>query len=88
MAMWGLDIEQVGQLAAEMDKDAGIIGDITSTLTGMLGSTEWTGPDAEQFRSQWDSEYATMLRNVSEALGAGAEACRRNAAEQEQASGS
>ena len=88
MAMWGLDLEQVERLAVKMEEDAGTIEGINSALTSMLGGTEWQGPDAERFRSDWETQFSKMLRDVVEALGIAARTARTNAQEQEQASNS
>ncbi len=86
MAVWGLDIEQVRQLSSQLNQKAADIESILSTLTSALNSTQWEGPDANQFRNDWSGQHTSSLRNVANALrDAGAKA-QQNAAAQEQTS--
>lgn len=86
MAVWGLDIEQVRQLSSQLNQKAADIESILSTLTSALNSTQWEGPDANQFRTDWSGQHTSSLRNVANALrDAGAKA-QQNAAAQEQTS--
>lgn len=86
MAVWGLDVEQVRQLSSQLNQKAADIESILSTLTSALNSTQWEGPDANQFRNDWSGQHTSSLRNVANALrDAGAKA-QQNAAAQEQTS--
>lgn len=84
--VWGLDVEQVRTLAREMDREAESIDQTLSRLTGTLGNTQWTGPDATQFRDEWQGAHATALRKVAAALRETAQMARANADAQERAS--
>jgi len=84
--MWGLNVEQVKNFATQLDQKAGEIDKIQSTLTSTLQSTEWTGPDAQRFRTDWDGKYSKALRLVSDALKETAQQSRKHAQEQEAAS--
>jgi len=84
--IWGLDVEQVRQLAREMDVASGDLQNIMSKLTNLLSSTQWSGPDAERFRSDWQSTHAQSLMRAKAALEETAGAARNNAAAQESAS--
>jgi uncharacterized protein YukE len=86
MAVWGLDVEQVRQLSSQLNQKAADIESILSTLTSALNSTQWEGPDANQFRNDWSGQHTSSLRNVANALrDAGAKA-QQNASAQEQTS--
>lgn len=84
--IWGLDVQQVRDLATNLDREADSIGQTLSKLTGILNNTQWTGPDATQFRNAWQGEHSNALRRVESALREVAQAARTNAAAQEQIS--
>lgn len=84
--VWGLDIQQVRDLGTNLDREADQIDAILSKLTGVLNNTQWTGPDANQFRNDWQGVHSNALRKVAAALRETAQAARANAMAQEQAS--
>ena len=73
-------------LATNLDREADSIDQILSKLTGILNDTQWTGPDATQFRNEWTSSHSNSLRKVGQALRTTAQQARRNADAQEQTS--
>ncbi|MGC0369911.1 WXG100 family type VII secretion target [Microbacterium sp. SLBN-111] len=88
MAVWGLDVEQVRALSSQLNNKAGDIESILSQLTSALSQTQWEGPDANQFRSDWSGPHTASLRNVVQALRDAATKAQQNAAAQEQTSNS
>lgn len=84
--VWGLDVQQVRDLATNLDREADTIDQLLSRLTGVLNNTQWTGPDANQFRNDWTGTHSTSLRNVSKNIRETAARARTNAQSQEQAS--
>lgn len=84
--VWGLDVQQVRDLATNLDREADSIDQILSKLTGILSNTQWSGPDATQFRNDWQGTHSTALRKVSQVLRDTANSARSNAAAQEQVS--
>jgi len=84
--VWGLDVQQVRDLATNLDREADSIDQILSKLTGVLNNTQWTGPDATSFRNDWQGAHSSALRKVGGALRDVAQAARANAAAQEQVS--
>lgn len=48
--------------------------------------TQWSGPDAERFRSQWQGQSSKQLAAAVDALNRAAEVLKKNADQQEQAS--
>lgn len=84
--VWGLDVQQVRDLATNLDREADGIDQVLSKLTSILGGTQWTGPDATQFRNDWQGAHSNALRRVSQALRETAQLARSNAAQQEQTS--
>lgn len=86
MAVWGLDVQQVRQLSTQLNQKAADIDSILSTLTNALNSTQWEGPDANQFRNEWSGQHTSSLRHVAEALRDAASRASQNATAQEQTS--
>jgi len=87
MTVLGMDIEQVHALASSMQQNAEAINTATAQLTSQIDSTQWTGQDQSQFRSDWDSIYSVQLRNVVQALQERYTHLRAEADQQQQASG-
>lgn len=88
MAIVGMDIQQVRQLSTQLSQKASDIEQILSSLSSQLGSTQWEGPDANQFRNDWSGQHTSALRNVANALRDAANKASQNASQQEQTSGS
>jgi len=88
MAVWGLDVQQVRQLSSQLNQKASDIDSILSTLTNALSNTQWEGPDATQFRSDWSGQHTAALRQVGQALRDAANKASQNASAQEQTSNS
>jgi len=88
MAVWGLDVQQVRQLASQLNGKAEEIQSILTTLTSQLNSTQWVGPDAEQFRADWSGTHTASLRNVINALNEAGRKANANATAQESTSSS
>ncbi|MDZ4234086.1 MAG: WXG100 family type VII secretion target [Dietzia sp.] len=86
MALFGQDIDQVRQLAAQLNAMAGDIESVISQLTSAVDSVQWMGPDAERFKSEWKGQHVPQLRQVVSALQAASQNASRNASEQQQAS--
>ncbi|GAA5194248.1 WXG100 family type VII secretion target [Arthrobacter gyeryongensis] len=86
MAVWGLDVDQVRQLSNQLKQQADQIQQILSTLTNTLNSTQWTGPDSEQFRNEWSSTHTSSLRQVINSMQEASQKAQQNATEQENVS--
>lgn len=86
MALFGQDIEQVQQLSVQLNAKADEIQNVISQLSSAVSSVQWMGPDAERFKSEWQSTHVSQLRTVVEALRSASQNARRNAQEQQTAS--
>jgi uncharacterized protein YukE len=86
MAIWGADVEQLRQLGSKLQQGASEIETQKATLTKLLHSTDWKGPDADKFKGEWEGQHSNMLTRVAEALNQAGDKARRNADEQFQAS--
>jgi hypothetical protein len=86
MAIWGADIAQLKDLGAKLQAGSAEIEKQKNMLSRVLQNTEWTGPDAEKFRSEWNAQHANALTRVAQALEEAGRHAVRNASQQEEAS--
>jgi hypothetical protein len=86
MAIWGADVQQLRDLGNKLQQGASEIETQKSNLNKVLHSTDWKGPDADKFRSEWDGNHMTQLSKVAEALKEAGQKAGRNADEQDNAS--
>lgn len=84
----GMNTEQGRSLASSCSKDSQAILSIAKDLTGQLQNTQWYGTDADSFRESWTSQYSKALTNVAQALENASNHLKKEAAQQDQASGS
>jgi len=82
----GLVPDEVETLAVDFDAKAGDIETLISSLVVRLSTTTWTGPDRDQFQSDWDGPLTSNLRNAAASLRDAAAVARANAEQQRQAS--
>ncbi|KIS25549.1 hypothetical protein TV39_21210, partial [Arthrobacter sp. SPG23] len=68
MAIWGADIAQLKALGTKLQAGSSEIEKAKSQLTKALDSTDWKGPDAEKFRSEWSGRHVADLARVARAL--------------------
>ncbi|MDR2380521.1 MAG: hypothetical protein LBE08_05000 [Bifidobacteriaceae bacterium] len=86
MAVWGLDVQQVRELATLLGQKADEIDQIRAVLTTKLNATQWTGPDSEKFRADWSGQHTSSLNQVAQALRDTQQRANQNAQDQETAS--
>jgi hypothetical protein len=86
MAMWGADIAQLKSLGSKLQAGSTEIENQKSLLTKALDGTQWKGPDADKFRSEWSGQHVASLTKVAQALQEAGQKASKNASEQEQAS--
>lgn len=84
--MQGADVGQLRELASQMRLSSRRLTATVSELTAGLMSTPWQGPDADDFRSQWQSHHRQALARVAEQLSARGDELIRQADQQEQTS--
>ncbi|WP_440711388.1 WXG100 family type VII secretion target [Herbiconiux sp. YIM B11900] len=84
---WGADVGELRALAKDFDQKAAQLTTIAGTLNGSINATTaWKGPDAVEFRSEWNGTYRQSLTNATNILRAASTALVKNADEQETAS--
>lgn len=86
MALWGADVQQLRTLSSQLNQKAGEVEGVLATLTNVLGSTQWEGPDAIAFRNEWSTTHTNALRQVANALRDASSKAAQNATAQESTS--
>ncbi|WP_159823500.1 WXG100 family type VII secretion target [Arthrobacter sp. 9AX] len=86
MAIWGADVDQLRQLGNKLKSGASEIETQRATLTKLLHSTDWRGPDADKFKQEWDGQHTSLLNKVAEALKEAGTKATQNAEQQSQTS--
>ncbi len=86
MGMVGADVDQLRVLARTLRQAADRLESASGAVSRHLSGVGWAGPDAEQYKSQWQGESQGLLRSATAALRATANAVERNAADQDQTS--
>jgi uncharacterized protein YukE len=85
--MYGADIEQLSQLSTQLNSKASEIQNVISQLSSQISSVNWLGPDATKFKSDWQGQHVAQLKQVVSALQAASQSAKKNAQEQQTASG-
>lgn len=79
----GMNVEEVRRLASQLEEAAEEIGAIQEELTSGLEEVDWTGPDADRFRGQWNGDMVPALQQIMQSVADLGESATRNANEQE-----
>lgn len=82
----GMAVEEVRRMAGMLTDAAEEITRIKDELTAGLEEVDWTGPDADRFRGEWNSEMVQSLQEIAQAVSEMGETAQRNASEQDAAS--
>ena len=85
MAFIGADTQQLKNLGNKLQTGSNEIEKQKNLLTKVLEGTDWKGPDADRFRSDWNG-HAAALAKVAKALEEAGKQATRNASQQEDAS--
>lgn len=83
---YGADIEQMQQLEASLNQQAEVIQNVITTIRGKVEGTNWQGPDADTFRSEWNGTYTQSLNRVVQELKQTAGIVKKNWMQQQQTS--
>lgn len=85
--LWGADVEQLRTLAQQFGKVSDTLLQTSSNLTNQINSSPaWTGNDASQFRSHWNSSHRALLQQTARVLKDESRKLLDNANQQEKAS--
>lgn len=82
----GMAVEEVRRMAQMLADASEEITRIKDELTAGLAEVDWTGPDADRFRSQWEGEMVPALQEISQSVGELGTTAESNAAQQDAAS--
>ena len=69
MAVTGANLEQLKQLSQEFLSDATQIDALIARIDAKLAAAQWTGGNATQFTSNWQSQWKPMLKNMADGDG-------------------
>lgn len=79
----GGDTESMRALAAKFDNNANEIDRLVQDLTSQLANTQWSGPDAQRFDTDWNSNQVPALKRATGTLRTGASQLRQDASQQD-----
>lgn len=82
-AMKGMAVEEVRRMAQMLADAADEITTITQELTTGLDDVDWTGPDADRFRAQWEGDMVPALQDVAHAVSELGTRAESNASQQD-----
>ncbi len=83
---WGLDPEFARNASGRMETSAVELGSLVASISSLLASVQWEGPNARRFAQDWQGAYGGQLRTAQESLTDNAAELRRRAQMQEDAS--
>lgn len=87
MAVLGADVDQLRSTAKQFTQAADRLQTSLKTLNTVVSNgAMWRGPDSDKFRSEWNAQSVGSLNAAISALREAADAMRRNAEQQENAS--
>lgn len=86
MAMIGMDVQAVQNLAKTFGNKAtdidNIIKHMNGQLSGVGGGNDWKGKDANDFKRDWNTILVPMLRKVAVELRMAEKTAKKNASAQ------
>lgn len=86
-SMWGMDVAAVRGLGDSLDRAADELETTRDQVSARMTLSFGAGPDMDAFRSRWSDELAPSLSRVCATLRAAAGDVRRDADQQDSASG-
>jgi uncharacterized protein YukE len=66
--MYGANLEQLDLLQRRFAEENEAVRQLQTRISGTLGSTAWTGPAADRFRTAWSGDFVPALNRLAEAL--------------------
>jgi uncharacterized protein YukE len=67
MGMTGADLVQLDKLSKTLNDASGTVEGMRNTVDTELHNTEWTGPNANNFRAAWE-DFVSTLKKLEAAL--------------------
>lgn len=75
MSMYGANPEQLATLGRTLSNQIEVIGQMMSTVDGVLSGTTWQGPARNRFEEEWTGSFKQALGRLNEAFGAAGNDC-------------
>ena len=75
MTMYGANPEQLAHLGRTLTNQIDVIGQLMSTVDGVLNGTTWQGPARERFGEEWNGSFKQALGRLNDAFGAAGRDC-------------
>ena len=75
MTMYGADPDQLSTLGTTLSRQIEVIGQLTSSVDGVLNGTVWQGPARERFVEEWNGSFKVALNRLNEAFEAAGRDC-------------
>ena len=66
--MVGGNLEQLAVLETKLRAESEAVAQLTQRITASLANTTWTGPAADRFRADWQSNFCRALAGLQQAL--------------------
>jgi hypothetical protein len=86
MTVYGADVAELRQLAAQFERLAGQLDADRMAVGNAIQISAWVGPFASKFRVEWNSDHSRRIHHSAQLLRNGAQALRSNADDQDRAS--
>lgn len=89
MAMLGMDVEAIGQVAVQLDAQAQSVEQVIQTIDNLINQAigNWHGNDANNFQQNWAGHRGALQAAHNEIVNL-AQVARMNVQQQEQVSNS
>lgn len=85
--IYGANVESLQETSSAIRAHIGTMESILTGITGQVESLEWTGPDADRFKTENGESVTQLITQVNGLLEEAAARLDTEAAEQEAASG-
>lgn len=81
MAFEGMDVDQVMQVSAQLQREGDAIIQVINTVNGAISHlpTIWKGHDAIEFEGWWTNQHRPALQNAADAIHGLSQSARNNA---------
>lgn len=75
MTMYGANPEELAHLGSTLTRQIDAIGQVMSTVDGVMNATTWQGPARDRFVDEWNGSFKQALNRLNEAFDAAGRDC-------------
>jgi uncharacterized protein YukE len=75
MTMYGANPDELTNLGTTLTRQIDTIGQLVSTVDGVLNGTTWQGPARERFVADWNGSFKQALNKLDDAFGLAGRDC-------------